>query len=93
MRASSGSGLESPEHVHWLKKSGQCGVHISTFDGTGKEMVSLGQGSRASWQAREEGVRVQIRFVVRGRVAARAYVIDSISAVNLGPLSNVYYKS
>lgn len=55
-------------------------------------MVSPGQESRASQQAREEGVRVQIRFVVRGRTADRAYLIDSISSVNLGHLCHVYYK-
>lgn len=52
-------GLENLEHPHWPEKKSQWGEHISMLNGTGKEMVSLGQESTAARQPRKEGMRGQ----------------------------------
>lgn len=84
MKAANHFGLENLEYLHWLQKRNQWDEHNFIFNDTRKEMVQLEQQHKASQQLRKEGVRVQMRLVVREQTVDRAYLIYSMFSVNLG---------
>lgn len=84
MKAVNHFGLENLDHLHWLQKRSQWDEHNFIFSDTRKDTVHLEQQHKASQQLRKEGIRVQMRVMVREQTVDRAYPIYSMFSVNLG---------